>query len=53
MDWGLTRWLLRHFPDAPVLQKKRRVEPESITETRSHREGMGHDADQPSVHGLR
>ncbi len=23
VDWGLTRWLLRHFPDAPVLQKNR------------------------------
>lgn len=23
VDWGLTRWLLKHFPDAPVLQKKR------------------------------
>ena len=21
VDWGLTRWLLKHFPDAPVLQK--------------------------------
>jgi short-subunit dehydrogenase len=21
VDWGLTRWLLRHFPDAPVLRK--------------------------------
>ena len=23
VDWGLTRWLLKHFPDAPVLQKRR------------------------------
>ena len=23
VDWGLTRWLLKHFPDAPVLRKKR------------------------------
>jgi short-subunit dehydrogenase len=23
VDWGLSRWLLKHFPDAPVLQKKR------------------------------
>jgi short-subunit dehydrogenase len=23
VDWGLTRWLLRHFPDAPVLRKGR------------------------------
>ena len=22
VDWGLTRWLLRHFPDAPVLRTK-------------------------------
>jgi short-subunit dehydrogenase len=22
VDWGLTRWLLKHFPDAPVLQKR-------------------------------
>jgi short-subunit dehydrogenase len=22
VDWGLTRWLLKHFPDAPVLQKE-------------------------------
>jgi short-subunit dehydrogenase len=21
VDWGLARWLLKHFPDAPVLQK--------------------------------
>jgi short-subunit dehydrogenase len=21
VDWGLTRWLLKHFPDAPVLQR--------------------------------
>jgi short-subunit dehydrogenase len=26
VDWGLTRWLLKHFPDAPVLQQ-RRTEP--------------------------
>jgi short-subunit dehydrogenase len=26
VDWGLTRWLLKHFPDAPVL-RKREVEP--------------------------
>ncbi len=26
VDWGLTRWLFRHFPDAPVLQK-RQVKP--------------------------
>jgi len=26
VDWGLTRWLLKHFPDAPVLQKQQ-VEP--------------------------
>lgn len=23
VDWGLTRWLLKHFPDAPVLRKNR------------------------------
>jgi short-subunit dehydrogenase len=23
VDWGLTRWLLKHFPDAPVLRKSR------------------------------
>ena len=23
VDWGLSRWLLKHFPDAPVLRKKR------------------------------
>jgi len=23
VDWGLTRWLFKHFPDAPVLQKNR------------------------------
>ncbi len=23
VDWGLTRWLLRHFPDAPVLRDAR------------------------------
>ncbi len=23
VDWGLTRWLLKHFPDAPVLQKRK------------------------------
>jgi hypothetical protein len=23
VDRGLSRWLLKHFPDAPVLQKKR------------------------------
>jgi short-subunit dehydrogenase len=23
VDWGLTRWLLKHFPDAPVLQRRR------------------------------
>jgi short-subunit dehydrogenase len=22
VDWGLTRWLLKHFPEAPVLHKK-------------------------------
>ncbi len=22
VDWGLTRWLLKHFPDAPVLQRR-------------------------------
>jgi short-subunit dehydrogenase len=22
VDWGLTRWLLRHFPDAPVLNRE-------------------------------
>jgi short-subunit dehydrogenase len=27
VDWGLTRWLLRHFPDAPVLQKRKRLPP--------------------------
>ncbi len=26
VDWGLTRWLLKHFPDAPVLRRKRRDE---------------------------
>jgi short-subunit dehydrogenase len=25
VDWGLSRWLLRHFPDSPVLRKKRPV----------------------------
>jgi len=24
VDWGLTRWLLKHFPDAPALRKNRR-----------------------------
>jgi short-subunit dehydrogenase len=24
VDWALTRWLLKHFPDAPVLQKRQR-----------------------------
>ena len=24
VDWGLSRWLLRHFPDAPVLQTRGR-----------------------------
>jgi short-subunit dehydrogenase len=23
VDWGLSRWLLKHFPDAPVLRKQR------------------------------
>jgi short-subunit dehydrogenase len=23
VDWGLSRWLLKHFPDAPVLRKRR------------------------------
>jgi short-subunit dehydrogenase len=23
VDWGLTRWLLKHFPDAPVLRNSR------------------------------
>jgi short-subunit dehydrogenase len=23
VDWGLTRWLLKHFPDAPVLKHER------------------------------
>jgi short-subunit dehydrogenase len=23
VDWGLSRWLLRHFPDAPVLREAR------------------------------
>ena len=23
VDWGLTRWLLKHFPDVPVLRKNR------------------------------
>jgi short-subunit dehydrogenase len=27
VDWGLTRWLLKHFPDAPVLRKSREPEP--------------------------
>ncbi len=31
VDWGLTRWLLRHFPDAPVLHKNR---PDDRTPTR-------------------
>jgi short-subunit dehydrogenase len=26
VDWGLTRWLLKHFPDAPVLRKNRGIE---------------------------
>ena len=25
VDWGLTRWLLRHFPDAPVLQRAKQA----------------------------
>lgn len=24
VDWGLSRWLLRHFPDSPVLRKGRK-----------------------------
>jgi short-subunit dehydrogenase len=32
VDWGLTRWLLKLFPDAPVLQKRRPpAEPEAVT----------------------
>ncbi len=27
VDLGLTRWLLKHFPDAPVLQKRRTGKP--------------------------
>jgi short-subunit dehydrogenase len=23
VDWGLTRWLLRHFPDAPAIQRRK------------------------------
>jgi short-subunit dehydrogenase len=23
VDWGLSRWLLRHFPDAPILRRKK------------------------------
>jgi short-subunit dehydrogenase len=25
VDWGLTRWLLRHFPDAPILQRTKQA----------------------------
>jgi short-subunit dehydrogenase len=35
VDWGLSRWLLKHFPDAPVLQKQKR--PAEADVATSHR----------------
>jgi len=35
VDWGLTRWLLKHFPDAPVLQKRERPAGADVATTRS------------------
>lgn len=35
VDWGLTRWLLKHFPDAPVLRRRHRPAAEDVAAARS------------------
>jgi short-subunit dehydrogenase len=44
VDWGLTRWLLKHFPDSPVLQRKQ------SRHDAVEREGEQNHAPTPSGH---
>jgi short-subunit dehydrogenase len=35
VDWGFSRWLLKHFPDAPVLRKPKQPSEAGAVTTRS------------------
>jgi short-subunit dehydrogenase len=35
VDWGFSRWLLKHFPDAPVLQRQKQPSEAGVATSRS------------------